>query len=326
VGQHVPDRQRWCLRAAGRSRHARRGPAGRPAAGSDIAVPTGTAPPPPTSSVGLPVPDPTATPPHGQVALLNGSSGDRLDQDRGPPYPVLHAGPALTTALGVTTGDAGAGTTTVTEPLTLATYDSAGSQLASSSYSTSTPASTDPNHSTFGFGIAFPVGDLEPNSAVDGLALLFITSGNNRNSEQVLFHGVNGKALTDQKRAPHERHRQCVRRGGNPATRLLRRRPDHRTRPRHLTARRPCQQRTPTLDPHPATQRPHRRNRHPTQDNPCPPLHLTHVRTRPSRGQSLLLHVRRALPGAPRSALCMFCVASWVGAQGHGGRRRLPGP
>jgi len=46
---------------------------------------------------------------------------DRLDQDRGPPYPVLHAGPALTPALGVATGDAGAGTTTLTETLTLAT-------------------------------------------------------------------------------------------------------------------------------------------------------------------------------------------------------------
>jgi len=115
---------------------------------------------------------------------------------------VLHDGPALTPALGVRTGDAGDGTTNVTETLTLVTYDSAGSQLTSSSYSTSTPASTDPNHSTFGFGIAFPVGDLEPDSAVDGLAFLFITSGNNRNSEQVLFHGVNGRALTDQKRDP----------------------------------------------------------------------------------------------------------------------------
>ena len=167
---------------------------------------TGTAPPPPTSSAGLPVPDPTATPPHGQVALLNGSSGATVWTKTGDePYPVLYTGPALAPALGVRTGDAGdagAGTTTVTETLTLATYDSTGSQLTSSSYSTSTPASTDPNHSTFGFGIAFPVGDLEPDIAVDGLAFLFITSGNNRNSEQVLFHGVNCKALTDQKRAP----------------------------------------------------------------------------------------------------------------------------
>jgi len=169
-------------------------------------VATGTAPPPPTSSAGLPVPDPTATPPHGQVALLNGSSGATVWTKTGDePYPVLYTGPALAPALGVRTGDAGdagAGTTTVTETLTLATYDSTGSQLTSSSYSTSTPASTDPNHSTFGFGIAFPVGDLETDSAVDGLAFLFITSGNDRNSEQVLFHGVNGKALTDQKRAP----------------------------------------------------------------------------------------------------------------------------
>ncbi|MBC7679557.1 MAG: hypothetical protein H7233_11305 [Pseudorhodobacter sp.] len=114
---------------------------------------------------------------------------------------MLHAGPTLTPALGVRTGDAGAGTTTVTETLTLATYDSTGRQLTSSSYSASTPASTDPNHSTFGFGITFPVGGPGTRQAVDGLAFLFITSGNNRNTEQVLFHGVNGKDLTDQKRA-----------------------------------------------------------------------------------------------------------------------------
>ena len=60
--------------------------------------------PPDTSSVGLPVPDPTATPPHGHVALLNGSSGATVWTKTGDePSPVLYAGPALAPALGVRT-------------------------------------------------------------------------------------------------------------------------------------------------------------------------------------------------------------------------------
>jgi hypothetical protein len=172
--------------------------AGQPAA-PDVAVATGT-PPPPATPAGLPIPNPLAAnqPSHGEVALLDGSSGTTVWSKAGDfPYAVYKAGKPLVPATGVLTSNATSDGSNYTETLTLTTYDDSGTQVYSRDYTLSTPASSDSTAPSFGVGIAIPVGDFEPDGSLDGIAFLFVVSGNNQASKQVLLHGADGSPLPD---------------------------------------------------------------------------------------------------------------------------------
>ena len=170
-------------------------PSGAAAAG-DLSVSSGPPPPGALSSfpVTLPVADPTATP-HGTITLLNGATGATVWSKTGDgSYAVARAGVPSVPAVGIYSSDTsqdvtGSGSTTVT--LTLTTYDVSGAQIYSTSYSTSAPGDGSGNGS-FGYGAAFPIGDFEPDGAIDGVASLFVVDGNNFRSQDILFHGVDG--------------------------------------------------------------------------------------------------------------------------------------
>lgn len=170
---------------------------GKPAV-ADVAV--GTGPPPPSllDDIGLPLPGSGQAGPHGEVALLDGADGSTVWSRTGDfAYPVLRAGAALVPALGVQTSDVDSGGDNVIETLTVTAYDAAGTELYQHGFSASVPKSDDEKAFSFGFGVAVPIGDLEPDGSADGMALLFAVSGRNSTFKEVLFHGVDGSPLKE---------------------------------------------------------------------------------------------------------------------------------
>jgi len=180
-------------------------PAGHPRV-QDIAVGTGTPTGAGLSTLPIPVPvaDPT-TPAHGQVALLDGATGASVWSKTGDfPYAVLTAGAGQSPATGVLTADLSpdaTGTGKATETLTLTTYDDTSAQIYTHSYSASVDGDGAPDSSD-GFAIAAPVGDFEPDGSADGVALIFVSDGNNVATSQQLFHGVDGSPYPTTSAAP----------------------------------------------------------------------------------------------------------------------------
>jgi len=159
----------------------------------DIAVSTGT-PAPGGLGLPLPLPDPTAPSEHGEVALLDGSTGSTVwTKDGDFAYPVLLAGKPLKAAVGVVTTDTTSDSSTTTATTTLVTYDAGGNQIYTKSWqaTTKTDSSADPTT----FDVVVQVGDFDADGSADGLVLIAVMSGTNNGSFTTLFHGADGSTV-----------------------------------------------------------------------------------------------------------------------------------
>ncbi|MBK5308035.1 MAG: hypothetical protein JJD92_15220 [Frankiaceae bacterium] len=181
------------VHSAGRLTGAKVGGAAVP----DLAVVTEPAPPTSTDEIAaaLPVSVLPAPSNEGTVSLLSGADGAVVWSKPGDGvYTVERAGPQLVPALGVTTTDARSDKEKTTTTLTVTTYDAKGTAVYTVTRSASTPTSPD---AAAWDGVAWvtEAGHLSGTSAVDGVAVLIVISGDSFEFEQVVFAGRTGKNL-----------------------------------------------------------------------------------------------------------------------------------